>query len=119
MATAHDTYFEESILGAEPMELVRALYGAALDSVEKARRHVREGDIRARSREITKAYEIVTELAESLNHQQGGELSRNLASLYDYMERRLLQANREQSEAPLAEVSRLLGELQEAWRDVH
>jgi len=58
---------------------------------------------------------IVTELSLSLNVEQGGELSRNLAQLYGYVEKLLIQANFEQREQPLEEAERLLSTLAEAW----
>ena len=50
-----------------------------------------------------------------MNHENGGELAARLAALYDYMQRKLLEANYHQSEAPLAEVLGLLRTLSEAW----
>jgi flagellar protein FliS len=94
---------------------VHLLYRGALDSVVSARRYLRVGDIPARSRAITKAMLIVTELSRSLNMQAGGEMSRNLAELYDYILKLLIQANTEQREAPLSEADRLLSTLLEAW----
>ena len=58
---------------------------------------------------------IVTELSFSLNHETGGEVSRNLAELYGYIEKLLIQANFEQCEPPLAEAERLLSTLLEGW----
>ena len=59
---------------------------------------------------------IVTELSLSLNHAAGGDLSKNLAELYAYTQSLLIQANREQSDPPLAEAERLLSTLLEAWQ---
>ncbi|MGE5569277.1 MAG: flagellar export chaperone FliS [Rhodospirillales bacterium] len=114
-SSAQDIYLESRILSADGVELVRILYQAALESVEKARRHLKEGDIAARSREITRASAVLSELAVSLDLDVGGALSRNLLELYDYMQRRLLEANFLQSEPILAEVSRLLATLLEGW----
>ena len=50
-------------------------------------------DIRARVRAINKALRIVTELSGCLNHEAGGSLSRNLAGLYGYVMRLLIEAN--------------------------
>jgi len=112
---SYQSYFEDDVLGASPLKLVQLLYRAALDSIAAARRYVRLGDIRARSRAISKAMAIVTELALSLNVEQGGELSRNLARLYGYVEKLLIQANFGQREQPLEEAERLLATLAEAW----
>jgi len=112
---SYQSYFEDDVLGASPLKLVQLLYRAALDSIAAARRFVRLGDIRSRSRAVSKAMAIVTELSLSLNVEQGGELSRNLAQLYGYVEKLLIQANFEQREHPLEEAERLLSTLAEAW----
>jgi flagellar secretion chaperone FliS len=116
---AHDAYLESRILSADPLELVRLLYQAATAAVRDARRYLAEGDISARSRSISKACDILTELATSLDHTHCEEMSRRLAQLYDYMQRRLLQANMEQADSPLAETLGLLSTLSEAWDGVH
>ncbi len=112
---AYQNYFENEVLAANPLKLVELLYRGAMEAIASARRHLRSGDIRARSRAINKAMAIVTELSLSLNHEQGGELSRNLASLYAYIERLLIQANSQQCEPPLAEAETLLSTLLEGW----
>ncbi len=114
-SNAQDMYLESRVLSADNIELVQILYQGAFDAVERARRHLAEGDIAARSRQISKASAILAELAVSLDHNAGGDLSRTLLELYDYMQRRLIEANLQQSEPILAEVSRLLATLLEGW----
>ncbi len=115
-ANGHGAYVAEKILSADPVELIGMLYGAAIESVESARRYLAAGAIPARSAAISKAIEILCELTASLSPEPA--ISRRLAELYDYMQRRLLEANFEQSDAPLTEVSRLLATLAEAWQGV-
>ncbi|MFN0102123.1 MAG: flagellar export chaperone FliS [Bryobacteraceae bacterium] len=103
------------ILGASPLELVRALYRGAIQSVRLARSFLANGQIRERSAAITKACTIVQELTVSLDKEAGGELAANLAELYVYIHRRLGDANIEQSDTPLAEAERLLNTLLGAW----
>jgi len=117
-SSGHEAYVAEKILSADPVELIRILYGAGIGSVEAARRHLAAGVIPARSAAISKAIEVLGELTASLSPESAPEMSRRLAELYDYMQRRLLQANFEQKDAPLAEVSRLLATLAEAWQAV-
>src|SRR5947209_3239442 len=100
---SYQNYLEDQILTANPVKLVELLYRGALDSIAEARRHLRSGDIRARSRAITKTMLIVTELSSSLDHPAGGSLSRLLEELYGYTEHLLIEANIQQSEAPLIE----------------
>lgn len=112
--TIQSNYLEYEIMSADPVKLVRMLYRGAIDAVSLARAHLREGAIRPRSRQINKALQILHELLRSLNRETG-EIGTSLASLYAYMTTRLIEANSAQSDAPLAEVERLLGTLSEAW----
>lgn len=110
----YQNYFDEEVLSASPLRLIQLLYRGALDSIASARRFLKLGDIRARSRAISRAMGIITELSLSLN-ADGGELSRNLAGLYGYLQTLLIKANTEQCDPPLAEAERLLGILAVAW----
>src|ERR1700738_5181535 len=111
----YQNYFEDEVLEANPLKLVELLYRGALDSIAAAKRYLRSGDIRSRSRAISKAMAIVTELALSLKNKDGGGLTRNLAELYGYIKKFLIQANIEQCEPPLTEAERLLATLLEGW----
>ncbi|HXI42096.1 MAG TPA: flagellar export chaperone FliS [Bryobacteraceae bacterium] len=108
-------HIEASVLTAEPVELVRTLYRGALAAVGDARACVVAGDVAGRSAAVSKAVNILRELAFSLNPESEPGMARNLLELYDYMQRRLLAAHLERSEAPLVEVAGLLGTLAEAW----
>ena len=114
----HNAYLESRILSADPMELIDLLYQAAISAVRDARRHLQEKDIRARSQSITKAYNILMELTIALDHKRGGEIATNYARLYDYMMRRLTEANFKQIDEPLAETIGLLMTLKEGWEGV-
>ena len=112
-------HLDVSILTAEPIELVRILYRTALDSVSAARAHLAAGEIQPRSQAINKALSVIHELALSLNPKAEPTLASTLAELYDYMQRRLLAANFEQSDAPLAEVMGLLETMTDAWHEAN
>jgi flagellar protein FliS len=116
--TTFDRYLEAEVLDADPVKLVNLLYRGALEAVAAARGHVAGGRIGPRSGQIMKAWDILHELTQSLDRARGGELARNLAALYAYAQQRLLDANAQQSDAPLAEVEKLLGTLAQAWREV-
>jgi flagellar protein FliS len=111
----YQTYLQNEILSASPLRLIQLMYAAALDSIGSARRAVRAGEIRARSRAITKAMQIITELSRCLNREAGGDLSQNLANVYGYVLKLLIEGNVKQIEAPLADAERLMSILAEAW----
>lgn len=112
---AHNTYLESRILSADPVELVCLMYQTAVSEVREARRHLQDKDIRARSKSITKVHNILSELTTVLDHKCDGQIARNLAQLYDYMMRRITEANFKQIDEPLAEVLGLLTTLKEGW----
>ncbi len=114
----YDTYLEATVLSAEPTELVLILYRTAIESVRDARAYLADGDIAARSRAISKAVTVLAELSLCLKPEVEPRLARNLNELYDYMRRRLLTANLNQVDAPLAEVVGLLENLLEAWEKI-
>jgi flagellar protein FliS len=114
----HNAYLESRVLSADPVELVHMLYQACVQAVRGARQHLAQDEIAERSRCINRACEILMELNGALDHRRGGDLSSRLAQLYDYMQTRLLEANIQQNDGPLAEVVRLLTTLGEAWEGV-
>jgi flagellar secretion chaperone FliS len=114
--TGHDAYLEGRILSADPVELIAMLYQGCGNAVRDARRRLAEGDIAGRSRAISNAYDILAELLGSLD--RGSDIGERLMLLYDYMQRRLIDANCQQADAPLAEVLSLLATLGEAWQGV-
>ncbi len=110
-----DSYLEAEVLHADPVRLVRILYRAAVQAIGAARKHLRSGEIAERSRQITKAIAIVNELSLSIDHERGGEISRNLVELYDYVLLLLENANFHQTAEPLAEAQQLLETIQQGW----
>ncbi len=110
----HSKYLETEVLSADPLKLVCMLYRGAIEATGTARRHLRDRRIRERSRQIMRALEILRELTRSLDPRY--EISRPLRDLYAYMQTRLLEANAQQIDAPLAEVEQLLSTLLEGWK---
>jgi flagellar protein FliS len=112
---AYQNYLETEIQSASPVQLIQLLYRGSIESIVAARKHLRSGDIRARSRAISKAMAIVTHLSMVLDHEKGGGMSQGLAELYAYTVTLLIQANNDQTDPPLAEAERLLSTISEGW----
>ncbi len=100
------------------MQLVRMLYVGAIGAIQAACGHLRNGDIRERSRQITKACSIIEELTLSLDKGRGGQVALDLTELYVYLHKRLIAANIEQQMEPMIEVKRHLETLLEAWQAI-
>ncbi len=110
-------YLETEVMSADPLKLVVLLYRGAIEAVRHAQILLTSGDIAGRSERIGKAVDIIHELFRSLDHDRGGAVSRQLMDLYDYMIRRLIEANVTQTAAPLVEIESLLTTLAEGWRE--
>jgi len=111
-------YFEETILNADPIDLIRLLYHRAISSVTEAREHLRERRIAQRSAAILQAYSVLTELIASLRPDAAPDMAKQLRCLYLYVQKLLVEANMRQADEPLAEALSLLATLQEAWSAV-
>jgi flagellar protein FliS len=111
----HHEYITQRVQTASPLELIRILYEAALQSVDEALRALRSGDILGRGRAVTKTIQILSELQIALRYDVQKEYCSTLAGLYSYMQSQLIRAHSEQSESLLMEVSRLLHTLLEGW----
>src|SRR5258708_3920004 len=97
-------YLEQMILSASPVELVRILYQRAITSVRDAREHLRSRLIAERCTSINATYAVLLELTGSLRDVPASDLTERLKGLYGYMQGRLIEANTNQADQPLAEV---------------
>lgn len=110
---------ESSVVAADPHRLVSMLFQGALLAIASAKISMQNKDTPAKGAAISKAISIIGEgLHASLDKKAGGELAEQLASLYDYMVRRLFEANLKNDPAILDEISSLLNELKGAWDSI-
>jgi flagellar protein FliS len=111
-------YVENDLLDRSPIELIRLLYSKAIEKLQLAVRHTGAGDVRERNACLARVMEIVAELQGALNLDAGGDLAVQLAALYDYVQRQLIEAAAEPAAVTqLEEVRVLLVNLHEGWRD--
>lgn len=101
---------------ATPHQLIQMMLDAAVGRVAAARGALVAGEIRTKGELIGRAIDLVEGLRISLDQKAGGDLAENLFALYDYMARRLLEANLRNDASILDEVASLLRELQDGWR---
>ena len=110
---------ESAVLSASPHQLVVLLFDGALSAMKKAIILIEQGDIPGKGQAISKAINIISNgLQSGLNHEIGGDLAANLDSLYDYMTRRLLQANLHNDINAINEVVELLNNIADAWKEI-
>lgn len=111
---------ESAVLSASPYQLVVMLFAGAGSALKKAEILMDQGDMPGKSKAISKAVNIITQgLQAGLDHSVNSELTGNLDSLYDYMVRRLLEANLRNDKNALTEVQGLLEGIADAWNQIN
>jgi len=103
---------------ASPHRLITMLLDGALEKISSAKGFLQRGEIANKGNYISWAISIIEGLRLSLDVEKGGEVAENLDRLYDYMERRLVEANAGNSEEMLDEVSNLLVTIKTAWQEI-
>lgn len=111
-------YVENELMEKSPVELIRLLHSKSIEKLDQAVRHTQSGEVRERNRCLARVMEIVAEFQGTLNLEAGGDLALELARIYDYIQRRLIDAAGDPAAAePLREVRVLLGNLYEGWKE--
>ena len=100
---------------ANPHRLIQMLMEGGLTRLAQARGALDRGDVALKGELIGKTIAIVGGLRDGLNLREGGEIARNLDDLYDYMSRRLLEANKDNDAGKLTEVAGLLRDIKSGW----
>lgn len=106
---------QTQVAEASPHRLIQMLMQGGLDRIYQARGAIQFGRLAEKGELIGKSISIVGGLREALDHEVGGEISANLDRLYEYMIRRLTEANRNNDADALTEVAALLQELKAGW----
>jgi flagellar protein FliS len=119
-------YTETRIKTASQGQLIIMLYNEAVKRLDNALDLLERNSsgkklpnrIEQISKSILKAQEIITELMVSLDFEQGGEIAKNLFSLYTWFNQELLAANISQDPQRISAVRNMLNDLRSAWSEI-
>ena len=104
---------------ASPAQLVLMLYDGAIGFLEKSLTGFSYTDPLefnlTINNNILRAQAIISEMNARLDMERGGEISLNFRRLYDYLHRRLQEANHKKKKEPIEEVLRRLRVLRDSW----
>jgi len=103
------------IESASSHRLIQMLMEGCLTKIATAKTCMANNHVAGKGENVSMAISIINGLRASLDHEKGGEISKNLNDLYDYMERRLLEANLKSDLTMLDEVASLIFEIKSAW----
>ena len=93
MKNAFQKYKTTSVQSASKEKILLLLYEGAIKFMKLAIHAAEEKKIADRGINIGRAYDIILELNNTLDHRVGGEISKNLEQLYMYITEQLTKAN--------------------------
>ena len=114
-----NAYKKAAVNTLDQNKLIIMLYDGAIKNASFAVEHIKSGEIEKVHNCLIKTKNIVTELMATLNMEQGGDIAKNLQSLYSYMFSQLIEANMEKKFEPVLVVIDLLKELRAAWVQIN
>ena len=123
---ALSTYRETRIKTASQGQLILMLYGEAVRQLDLALNLLGlnssgkkdPGRIEKIGKAVVKTQEIVSELMVSLDFEQGGDIAKNLFSLYTWFNRELLESNIRQDARRISNVRNMIDDLRGAWQEI-
>ena len=115
MFNPYQQYEKQSVMTASPGELTLMLYNGCIKFIKMGIKYIGEGNIEKAHNSIVRSQDIIDELTVTLDMQY--EISENFQTLYDYMGRRLVEANISKDVEILEEVEGLMTELRDTWAE--
>jgi flagellar protein FliS len=111
----YEAYKTNALTTASPGELTLMLYDGCLKFIGLAKQAMTENQVEERNNNIQKAQDIVLELMATLNMDV--EVAQSMMPLYEFVHRRLLEANIRQDMESLKEAEGIMTEFRDAWKE--
>lgn len=108
-------YKKTSVQTASKEQILLMLYQAAIRNCKKAMEAIDQKNVAKKGEFIGKLQDIIIELNNSLDFEVGGDVAKELASLYDYILYSSTQANIKIEREPLEGSLNVLNTLYDGW----
>ncbi|HHO76187.1 MAG TPA: flagellar export chaperone FliS [Deltaproteobacteria bacterium] len=113
----YEAYKKTQVQTADQGSLILMCYDGAITFIKKAEKAHKDNDFAAYSTFLNKAQNIIWELHNSLNYE-AGKIAHNLESIYNYMIRKIIDADYHKDIGPAQEVLTYLKDLRESWATI-
>lgn len=117
MKSGYQQYKNTSVQSASREKLLLMMYEGAIRFIKKAIIACDKKDIAERGMNIGRAYDIILELNNTLDHKAGGDIAKQLEQLYMFMTDQLTHANIKGEKKYLEEVLKILNTLHSGWKE--
>ncbi|HMM37798.1 MAG TPA: flagellar export chaperone FliS [Desulfovibrio sp.] len=118
MKNGAKAYLATQVTTTTQGDLLLMLYDAAIKFLKQAKVKIAERNYAEKGILISRALDIISELAESLNKEKGGDVAKNLNNLYFFCSTRLLKANLKMDAALIDEVVGILSGIRSAFAQI-
>ncbi|HMN69474.1 MAG TPA: flagellar export chaperone FliS [Bdellovibrionales bacterium] len=115
MKNPYQKYKETSVQSASKEKLLLLLYEGAIRFMKQAAIAIDKKDIAGRGMNIGRAFDIVNELNNTLNHEAGGAIASNLEQLYMFVSEQLTKCNATGQKKPLEDAIKVMETLYSGW----
>ncbi|MFD1779983.1 flagellar export chaperone FliS [Fredinandcohnia salidurans] len=116
ISNPYQAYQTNTVTTASPGELTLMLYNGCIKFIKLSRKAIEEKNNQEKNTNLQKAQNIIRELMVSLNPNV--EVSKTMMTMYDYINRRLIDANIKNDVEILSEVEGLVTEFRDTWKEV-
>lgn len=118
-ANAFNTYKNNSVNFASKDQLLLMLVDGAAKFSKIGRQAILDKDVKKAHENIIKTQNIFYELMATLDVNMGGEWARQLMSVYEFIIRRLIDANMKKDVLIIDEVLPLIEEIRDTWNKAY
>lgn len=115
-AEGYNAYLRSKVMTATPAELTLMLYEGAIKFVNKAIMSIEKDDVMGSHNNLMKTQRIIEELRASLDHKY--PVAKEFDTVYEYILRRLVEANIKKDKDILEEVLEHLRTMRDTWKEV-
>lgn len=116
MSNPYQKYKQTSVQSASKEKILLMLYEAAIKFTKLAVKAAEEKRIADRGLNIGRAYDIIMELNNTLDHKVGGEVAKNLEQLYMFIMEKYTRANITGDPEHLKSCIKILENLYQGWQ---
>lgn len=115
MPTQYNQYQNVQITTSTPEKILIMLYDGAIKFTRMAIDRLSKGDIAGKGMYISKAHAIISELMFSLNHEVGGDITKQLERLYTFLGDEFIAANIKNDVKHLDNALKIMSNMRDTW----
>jgi flagellar protein FliS len=114
--TAENPYLRDAVLTASPEQLQLMLYDGAIRFATQAHDAIRRKDFETSFEKLTRAQNIILEMQGGLNYDINRPLCERMSAIYNFVYRKLVDANVNRDAAHIDDALKVLHVERETWR---